>query len=196
MDALTVALAAGIGVVTVAIIGVIVLLVRRGRTATRDLWEAGEAPLPADLAPFWHRSAPEVARPVPPSTAPVQMDTMARVALEAWQEADGSQLDGWLTRHEERLRAIAASIDRAAAYEKVLRETSATEERDVHDAIDRAPDGVLREHLLAMQRAGVDALIQGARRDLTAASHSYAAYTAARARAEARVIALAGGPAT
>lgn len=191
MDALTVVLGAGIGVVAVAIVGIVVALARRGRVATDDLWqpEAQAAP-DAALAPYWQREAPEAVRPLPPSTTKVALDPAERAALIEWQDAQGELLDVWLDRHEARLRDLAAADDRAAAYQSVLRSMSAAEERVVHEAIDRTPDAELREHLLAMHKAAVDALVHAAKGDVAASSASYAAYLRHRALSEARMEAL------
>jgi hypothetical protein len=190
MDALMVALAAGIGIVVVAIVTIAVMLLRRGGSAESELWSEGSAQLPPELAPYWHRHAPGVNRPLPPPRDTVQLDDMARVALTAWQDADGKLLDNWLHRQDEHLARVARSDDRAATYAEVLHARSATEERSVHEAIDRAPDRPLREHLVAMQQAGVDLLVHAAKGDLGAASTAYTSYLAHRALAEARLAAL------
>jgi hypothetical protein len=186
----TLALAVGIGIVAVAIAAVLVVLLRRGGAAERDLWGEGAAPLPPELAPYWHRQTPSVQRPLPPPTAPVQLDHMARVALDAWQESDGKLLDAWLARQDEHLARIARSGDRAATFAEVLKARNPGEERAVHEAIDRAPDGTLREQLSIMQQAGVDALVHAAKGDLRDASTAYTSYLRSRAQAEARLAAL------
>lgn len=189
MDALTVALGAGIGVVLVAIIGVLVMLTRRGRTASDELWAPTPREEPA-LAPYWEHELPDVIRPMPPSHAKVALDPAARAALITWQDAEGELLDRWLSRHEARLVRIAEATDRTATYTAVLKEMSAAEERLVHEAIARTPDAELRGHLESMHKAAIDALIEATKGEVAASSHAYASYVRHRTQSEARMEAL------
>lgn len=189
MDALTVALGAGIGVVVVAIIGVLVMLTRRGRTASDELWAPTPREEPA-LAPYWEHELPDVIRPMPPSHAKVALDPAARAALITWQDAEGELLDRWLSRHEARLARIAEASDRTATYMAVLKEMSAAEERLVHEAIARTPDAELRGHLESMHKAAIDALIEATKGEVAASSHAYASYVRHRTQSEARMEAL------
>ncbi len=190
MDTLTVALGAGIGIVVVAIIGTIVMLARRGKAVDDELWATPATPGEPELTPFWEHELADVVRPLPPSSAKVELDPAARSALTAWQDAEGELLDRWLSRHEARLKRIAEADDRSAAYTAVLKEMSAAEERLVHEAIARTPDAELRDHLEAMQKSAIDALIEATKGDIAASSHAYTSYVRNRTLSEARMEAL------
>lgn len=187
MDLLTTALAAAIGVVAVSIVAVVLMLVRRRGVPDLGSWESDPAPLPAELAPFWHRESGRAVRPLAPPDKVIALDDLTAVALTAWQDSDGSLVDAWLEQQDRRLARLGAAEDRSDALRAVLSETSSSGERSVREAVDRCPDRELRSHLAEMQRSGIDSLVSAARADLAGAAASYTTYLSSRTLAEARV---------